>query len=319
MKTPTFWKDKNLISTLLLPLGWGYSAATALRMKLHPAQRVKIPVICIGNITAGGTGKTPTAVTIAKLLQKHGKKPFFVSRGYGGTLQGVLLRKDGPFVAKEVGDEPLILAQTAPVAIHPNRFNAALIAMHHGADCIIMDDGFQNPTLYKDISLLVIDGGFGLGNMRPVPSGPLREDLTAGLSRASAVLIIGEDKTDIESKIKSLPIIKAQIQPIMPHIGNKNIIAFAGIGRPEKFYTSLRDCGFKLINAHDFPDHHFYSQNELEKIIKEAKEKGAEIYTTSKDMVKIPPELKHYFKVLEIEIKFADNKIIEILKNAKII
>ena len=278
MKSPTFWKDKNLISTLLLPLGWGYSAATALRMKLHPAQRVKIPVICIGNITAGGTGKTPTAVTIAKLLQKHGKKPFFVSRGYGGTLQGVLLRKDGPFVAKEVGDEPLILAQTAPVAIHPNRFNAALIAMHHGADCIIMDDGFQNPTLYKDISLLVIDG-----------------------------------------KIKSLPIIKAQIQPIMPHIGNKNIIAFAGIGRPEKFYNSLRDCGFKLINAHDFPDHHFYSQNELEKIIKEAKEKGAEIYTTSKDMVKIPPELKHYFKVLEIEIKFADNKIIEILKNAKII
>lgn len=319
MKTPSFWKDKNLISTLLLPLGWGYSAATALRMKFHPAQRVKIPVICIGNITAGGTGKTPTAITIAKLLQKHGKNPFFVSRGYGGTLQGVLLKKDSTFTAKEVGDEPLILAQTAPVAIHHNRFNAALIAMHHGADCIIMDDGFQNPTLYKDISLLVIDGGFGFGNMRPVPAGPLRENLKRGLNRAQAAIIIGEDKNKIENKIKSLPIIKAKIKPIIPNTNNKNIIAFAGIGRPEKFYNSLRDCGLKIINTHDFPDHHFYSHEELEKIIKEAKDKEAEIYTTSKDMVKIPAILKHNFKVLEIEIEFADNKITELLKNAKII
>ena len=213
----------------------------------------------------------------------------------------------------------MILAQTAPVAIHHNRFNAALIAQQHGADCIIMDDGFQNPTLHKDLSLLIIDGGFGFGNMRPVPAGPLRENLKNGLKRVQAAIIIGEDKTNVESKIKSLPVIKAQIQPIIPNISNKNIIAFAGIGRPEKFYNSLRDCGFKVISMHDFPDHHFYSQAELEKIIKEAKDKGVEIYTTGKDMVKIPTELKHNFKVLEIEIKFADNKIIELLKASKII
>lgn len=319
MKTPSFWKDKTLISTLLLPLGCFYATATKLRIKFHTPQKVDIPVICIGNITAGGTGKTPTAITIAKILQKHGKNPFFVSRGYGGTLQGVLLRKDSSFTAQEVGDEPLILAQTAPVAIHHNRFNAALIAQQHGADCIIMDDGFQNPTLHKDLSLLIIDGGFGFGNMRPVPAGPLRENLKNGLKRVQAAIIIGEDKTNVESKIKSLPVIKAQIQPIIPNISNKNIIAFAGIGRPEKFYNSLRDCGFKVISMHDFPDHHFYSQAELEKIIKEAKDKGVEIYTTGKDMVKIPTELKHNFKILEIEIKFADNKIIELLKASKII
>ena len=303
MKTPRFWKDKNLISTLLLPLGWIYSGLTAARLKFKKSGKVKIPVICLGNITAGGSGKTPTAVTLAKLLQKEGYHPYFVSRGYGGKLSGIIVTKDSAYTATEVGDEPLLLSRTAPVSINPNRYQAALKAQEQGADILIMDDGFQNPTLKKDISLLIIDGGFGFGNQRPLPSGPLRENLQSGLKRANAALILGEDKTNCAQEMKNLPLFYGKIKEIEPRIKPTQAIAFAGIGRPEKFYQSLENCGIKIISRHDFPDHHFYTEKELQTLLTEAQEKKAELYTTAKDIVKIPLPLRPKFKVLEIEIE----------------
>lgn len=303
MKTPRFWKNKNLISTILLPLGWIYSGLTAARLKFKKSGKVKIPVICLGNITAGGSGKTPTAVTLAKLLQQEGYSPYFVSRGYGGTLSDIILTQDSAYTAAETGDEPLILCRTAPVSINPNRYQAALKAQKQGADIIIMDDGFQNPSLKKDISILIIDGGFGFGNKRPLPAGPLRENLPSGLRRADAALIIGEDKTDSAKDIKGLPIFRGKIKEIKPQIKPARVIAFAGIGRPEKFYQSLENCGMNIISRHDFPDHHFYTENELQTLLKEAQDKEAELYTTAKDIVKIPLPLRPKFKVLEIEIE----------------
>ncbi len=303
MKTPRFWKDKNLISTLLLPLGWVYSGLTAARLKFKKSGKVNIPVICLGNITAGGSGKTPTAITLTKRLQKKGYHPYFVSRGYGGKLSGIILTKDSTYSAAEVGDEPLILSSIAPVSINPDRYQAALKAQEHGADMIIMDDGFQNPSLKKDISILIIDGGFGFGNQHPIPAGPLRENLQSGLKRANAALIIGEDKTNCAQEMKNLPLFHGKIKEIEPQTKPTQVIAFAGIGRPEKFYQSLENCGMNIISRHDFPDHHFYTEKELQSLLNEAQEKKAELYTTAKDIVKIPLPLRPKFNVLEIEIE----------------
>ena len=306
MKTPRYWKNRNITSDLLLPLGHLYNCATRLRLKFKPSKKVDIPVICIGNLTAGGTGKTPVAVSVAALLQQQGKKPFFVSRGYGGTLKNIIVnaQKHPP---RQCGDEPLLLARQAPVVVNPDRYAGALTALQSGAELIIMDDGFQNPGLYKDLSFLVFDGSFGLGNGRCIPAGPLREDLISGLKRADAAIIIGTDHFDLHKKL-DIPCFTASVKPVPLNIKNPHIIAFAGIGRPSKFYRSLRETGFNLLKTFDFPDHHYYTEKELFELIGEAEKLGADIYTTSKDFVKIPSELQNRFKVLEIAICWEDSQ-----------
>ena len=307
MKTPTHWQNKNLLSYALLPLGFIYSQATALRLKIKKSKSVNIPVICVGNLTAGGTGKTPTAIAIADIIQKLGQKPFFVSRGYGGSLSGVIVdnQKHTP---KQVGDEPLLLSQKAGVSVNADRYAAAQKAIANGGEVIIMDDGFQNPSLKKDLSFLVFDGGSGIGNAFPLPAGPLRENFAEGIKRADAAIIIGEDKTNLRAKIKNLPVFNAKICSQSPQLKNKSVIAFAGIGRPQKFYDSLRQEKVKILQTIDFPDHHFYSEDELQNLLKIAKEKDAELITTSKDWVKIPPRLQPHFKVLEIYIEWENSQ-----------
>ena len=302
MKTPAFWSDRNLLSVLLSPLGGLYGLATRLNIALHRPQKVNVPVICIGNLTAGGTGKTPTAASLAALLQQQGLKPFFVSRGYGGKLHNILVdpQKHSP---QEVGDEPLILARQAPAVVNPDRLAGAQTAVANGAGLIIMDDGFQNPRLHKDLSFLVFDGGFGYGNGLCIPAGPLRESLKAGLKRADAVLIIGEDRHHLADQFK-LPIFHGKITPVRPDFEQRKAIAFAGIGRPEKFYQSLRELDFELVQTIDFPDHHFYSDGELQELIKSAEENQAILMTTAKDYVKIPAALRPHFQVLEITIEW---------------
>lgn len=301
MKTPSFWAHKNFISTLLSLLGNFYAAATAFRVKFGHCSKVGRPVICIGNLTAGGTGKTPVAISIAKMLQEKGKNPFFISRGYGGKLTDLLVDKQ-KHTAQEVGDEPLLLSNQAPVIINSNRYLAAQKALKSGAEIIIMDDGFQNPSLHKDLSFLVFDGGFGYGNGLAIPAGPLRENLQKGLQRAQAIIIIGQDQHNLCNEFSTFPLFQGKIKAILPEISNKNIIAFAGIGRPEKFYTSLRELGLNLEKTFDFPDHHQYQSSELQKIINLAQKQGCLIFTTSKDFVKIPQPMQKYFHVLEIEI-----------------
>ena len=284
-------------------------------MKIYKPYKVNVPVICIGNLTAGGSGKTPTAISIANILKQTGKNPFFISRGYGGTLQDTVVNVDINS-ATEVGDEPLLLARCAGVVVNHKRDDAARKAIEEGADIIIMDDGFQNPLLYKNKSILVIDGAVGLGNQFPIPAGPLREFFNSGIKRADAVIILGKDKLNIADKLVNLPIFKGHIVPQKPQLIADKTIAFAGIGRPEKFYASLAECGVNVIKTYSFPDHHFYTENELQNIINEAENCGADIFTTAKDMVKIPHKLQSKFKVLEITIAWEDeNKLKNFLLN----
>lgn len=306
MKTPSFWKDNNIISTLLTPLGELYALATTLRLKLKTPKKVNIPVICIGNLTAGGTGKTPTAISLADMLKKSGININFISRGYHGNLQNTEVNPK-LHTPQQVGDEPLLLSQVAPTFINANRYQGALIAQNNSAQCIIMDDGFQNPTLHKDLSFIVIDGNYGFGNCKCIPAGPLREHISSGIKRAQAALIIGEDKYNISNKL-NIPSFKGKIIPQSPNLDNNEVIAFAGIGRPEKFYNSLTELGIKVIKTFDFPDHHYYTEAELQNIIKEAQSSKADIITTSKDFVKIPSQLQSHFKVLDITIQWEDAK-----------
>lgn len=303
MKTPTYWKNKNIISLLLWPFGCLYGLATATRLLLKTPHKVDAKVICVGNLTAGGTGKTPVSISLAKILQQNGQNPYFVSRGYGGKLKGLQVMPD-IHNAADVGDEPLLLAGQAPVIINPDRYAGALMAEQEGANYIIMDDGFQNPSLYKDISFVVIDGNIGLGNGFCIPAGPLREFKDLGLHRASAIMLIGEDTHDLAASFGKFPVFKGRIKPVSPSPLTYDVVAFAGIGRPEKFYQSLSGCGFNIVETRDFPDHHFYTEDELNQLIALGKQHKAPVYTTAKDFVKIPPRLQSKFKVLEIAIEW---------------
>ena len=307
MKTPNHWQTKNILALSLFLPSCLYAFATWLRIKLTTPKKVKVPVICIGNLTAGGSGKTPVSISIAKMLKQSDKNPYFISRGYGGNLSDIEvdINLHSPI---EVGDEPLLLAKEAPVIVNHKRYEGAKKAIAEGADIIIMDDGFQNPALHKDKSFLVIDGKVGLGNMFPIPAGPMREFYSQGKKRAHAVIILGEDKTHVADKFNDLPIFYGEVVPQAPQTENKNVIAFAGIGRPQKFYDSLKNCGLNVIKTFDFPDHYLYKSDDIKKIVETAEDLGAEIFTTSKDFVKIPALYKNKIKVLEITIKWQDDK-----------
>lgn len=304
MKTPQFWEHDDLLSKVLTPWGELYALATKLRLKIKKPQKVNIPVICIGNLTAGGTGKTPTAISLALMLQNAGIYPNFVSRGYHGTLQNTQVNPL-THTPHQVGDEPLLLAHIAPTFINADRYQGALMAQNNQAECIIMDDGFQNPTLYKDLSFIVIDGTYGFGNHKCIPAGPLREHVADGLKRAQAALIINDD-LNIAATLP-IPCFRGKIVSQKPDLQNNRVVAFAGIGRPQKFYTSLQELGIEIIKTYDFPDHHEYVENELQDILAFAAANKVEVITTGKDFVKIPVHLRPQIKVLEINIEW-ENK-----------
>jgi tetraacyldisaccharide 4'-kinase len=308
MKTPRFWScPYHPLALLLAPLGSVYAFVTSWRVRHARPYRAKVPVICIGNLTAGGTGKTPVSLAMADLLRQEGKNPFFLTRGYGGKIKNVLIDSDSKRRAEDVGDEPLLLAAHAPVVINPDRGQGARKAIQNGADCLIMDDGFQNPTLSKDVSFLIFDGAQGIGNGYAIPAGPLRERFPSGLARAQAAVILGEDKHHLAEKI-NLPVFYADVVELVPENNDSPVVAFAGIGRPQKFYDSLKKCGFQVIETYDFPDHHAYMRTELQTLIDRAAACGADLYTTSKDYVKIPTDMRKAFRVLEITVQWKDPK-----------
>lgn len=300
MKTPDYWQSNTLISKILAPVSFIYGFLTQLRLKLHKSPKAEVPVICVGNITAGGTGKTPVSLAIAKMLINDVYHPFFVTRGYGGKIKNVMVNNK-KHSAQEVGDEPLLLSAQAPTVVNPNRYEGAKLAIKEGADLIIMDDGFQNPSLKKDLSFLVFDGNYGIGNGKIIPSGPLRETFENGTKRADALIIMGEDKHHLAKRTK-LPTFFAHLETVQTALEVRNVIAFAGIGHPQKFYHTLGEQGFNVIKTFDFPDHHFYNKKELENILAEAQKLNAEVYTTSKDFVKIPHSLQNDIKVLEVAV-----------------
>src|SRR5262249_8757271 len=231
MRAPDFWNRDDWRAHALSPLGWLYGASVAWKASRARAHRPKAAVVCVGNLTAGGSGKTPVAIAIADMLHARGRKPFFLTRGYGGRLHGPILVGDHN-AARDVGDEPLLLRRAAPVVVARDRVAGAELALAHGADVIIMDDGHQNFGLVKDLSLVVVDGEAGFGNGYVLPAGPLREPLGQGLSRADAVIIVGDGTPRFNGF--SRPVLRAHLVQDGPELPHKRLVAFAGIGRPEK-------------------------------------------------------------------------------------
>ena len=318
MKTPAFWYEPEaLLGKLLAPLGWLYARATAWRLaSLHP-WKAPIPVICVGNLTAGGAGKTPVVRDLAARLTAMGRQPGILSRGYGGRLDGPLRVDPAVHSARDVGDEPLLLAKDTPCWIAADRKAGAHAMILAGIDIIVMDDGLQNPALAQTLKLIVADGATGFGNGRSIPAGPLREPVDTGIARADALIVMGEDRHGITQTFsKQLSILQANVNiEDSDWLSAIKVVAFAGIGRPEKFRASLAAAGTEVVAFRSFADHHPYTQAELTALSAEAARLGAQLVTTGKDWVRLDSKWKHKIKSVEIDVTWQDEPALIALLN----
>lgn len=294
--------------TLLSPLAAVYGAVARYRQRQGTPYRSTLPTICVGNLVAGGAGKTPTVIWLCDALASQGYRPGILSRGYGGKLFGPVRVDPAEHSSAEVGDEPLLLAARYPTWISKDRAVGAKVMEDGEVDVIVLDDGFQNPGVVKDFSIIVVDGGFGLGNGQLIPAGPMRETLADGLARADHVLVIGDDERGVLDLVgNSLPVSAGRIEPDNnPVDGAKPCIAFCGIGRPAKFFETVRSIGMPLIQTHSYADHHPYSRQEISQLKLSAKLKGAALMTTEKDLVRINPADREGIEVLKIHLTVAD-------------
>lgn len=292
-EAPAFWWTRGSLAGLALsPLGWIYGAVAARRLARGFRASVEVPVLCVGNFTVGGGGKTPTVLALGQAARAAGLRPGFLSRGFGGSTAGPLLVDPSRHGADEVGDEPLLLAAQAPTVVAVNRKAGADRLMREGnCDFVIMDDGFQSARLRPDYALLVVDGGRGLGNGRVVPAGPLRAPLSAQVRRADALLVIGRGSAGDEAIRMTArgnkPVFEARLQPVNADaLDGVRVLAFAGIADPEKFYRTLRDAGVAIAAARSYPDHHPFSDDEIIELLLAAEMEGLVPVTTRKDAVR---------------------------------
>ncbi|NIA71194.1 tetraacyldisaccharide 4'-kinase [Pelagibius litoralis] len=308
MQAPEFWAKDGLLPKLLSPLGLAYHLAGVLRRARATPWQAPVPVICIGNLVAGGAGKTPVALSLLAILQAQGLNPAALTRGYGGGEAGPLQVRPGSHDAAAVGDEALLLAEAAPTWVARDRAAGAQAAAAAGANVIIMDDGFQNPSLKKDLSLLVVDGAYGFGNGHVIPAGPLRERPSGGLARADAVVLIGDGpgRSDLGAVGDTVPILKASLTATDDMLAGRRVFAFAGIGRPEKFFQTLRDLGAELAGVEAFADHQPYDSITLERLRLKAKAFDAALVTTAKDAVRLGPEAPRDITVLDVILAWDD-------------
>jgi len=307
VRAPGFWNSEGLLPSLLTPAAALYNAIARMRRKRARPWRAPAPVICIGNLVAGGAGKTPVARSVCARLADKGCHAHLVSRGYGGRETGPLRVDPNRHVSLDVGDEALLLAATAPTWIAGDRAAGARAAIEAGAQAIVLDDGFQNPALEKDLSLLVIDGAYGFGNGRLIPAGPLREPIGEGLARADAAVLIGADRANIAKGLpERLPVLGVQLKPCggIAEVAGKSVVAFAGIGRPEKFFETLEDLGCELLGRHSFADHHYYRDHEIMVLADKADKLQALLVTTAKDFVRLPDHLRALVAFIEIEVEW---------------
>jgi tetraacyldisaccharide 4'-kinase len=300
---PAFWAQDGLLARTLSPLSLIGSALTARRVA-RSGWHAPVPVVCCGNVTTGGAGKTTLVLDLAGRLS--GRNAHVILRGYGGSVTGThRVQPDDP--VSLVGDEALLLARAAPTWTGADRAASAQAAVKAGARILLMDDGLQNPTLAKTMSLLVIDGRTGFGNGRVLPAGPLREPVAAAASRCQAAVLIGADDTNAVARLPSgLPVLRADLvqDNTIASLAGHKIVAFAGIALPEKFFAPLRQAGAILVEGRPFPDHHRYDNRDLDALSREARKQGAILVTTPKDAVRLPPLFRAHVTVIGVGLRW---------------
>ena len=295
----------RVLRAALAPASWAYRASVAYKAEHVRPYRSRAKVICVGNLTAGGTGKTPVAIAVAQALVACGGSPYFLTRGYGGANRAARLATAQANDAAEVGDEALLLARTAPVIVSADRAEGARLAEQSGADVIVMDDGYQNFSLAKDLSLVLVDAEQGFGNGYVIPAGPLREPVPQGLARADAVILMGDGAPTVPDFRG--PILRAWLHASESgSLRGERVLAFAGIGRPEKFFRTLRRIGADVVGTRSFPDHHRYSARELARLREEADRKSALLVTTEKDYVRLARHDQRDILYLPVTAVFED-------------
>lgn len=298
MRAPEFWRRDGVLARVLAPLGAVYAAVTARRVA-RPGWVAPVPVLCVGNAGVGGTGKTTVALDLGGRLIARGRRVGFLTRGYGGAARGVVRVDPAVHGAAEVGDEALLLAGCAPTFLGADRVAAARLAVADGVDVLVMDDGLQNPGLAKTVSLLLVDGVAGFGNGRVIPAGPLREPVAAAAARCAAAVVIGGEA--VAGLPAWLPVLRARLVSEVPPAGP--LLAFAGIGRPEKFRETLTAAGGEVVRLVGFADHHPYTEAELRPLLAD----GGTVVTTPKDFVRVPAVLRPFIVPVGVRLDWLDS------------
>lgn len=311
MKAPDFWQRDGALALALSPFGVLYGLGGRVRAALARPYRAPVSVICVGNLTLGGAGKTPVVIDLIQRLIARRVAVHAVTRGYGGVEKGphrIDVKEDR---ARRVGDEPLLLAAHAPVWVARNRAAGIRAAIAAGAEVIVTDDGFQNPGYAKDLSLVVVDAEVGFGNGRVFPAGPLREPLERGLARADAVVVMGQGAAPAFDG----PVLRAVLEPRESGMSLKDarVFAFAGIGRPEKFFDTVRALGADIVDCEGFPDHHRYTGSMVNRLVARADQQGLTPVTTEKDMVKMPPSMRGVIWPVPVGVAWDDAARVEAL------